>query len=108
MILLTRLRIRSRLGLLLVFSVVALAAVGGFAAWTIDREATRATAFIDSEFESLQMLGAVRTHMGDARRYEKDVLLTMGDEAATERFSQLWGQSLAATQQSLALVQALA
>lgn len=105
---LARLRIRSRLLVLLMFSLLALAAVGGFAAWTIDREATRATEFIDSEFESLQVLGAVRTHMGDARRYEKDVLLTMGDEAATERFSQLWGQSLAATQQSLGQVQALA
>ena len=105
---LARLRIRSRLMVLLVFSVLALAAVGGFAAWTIDREATRATHFIDSEFESLQVLGAVRSHWGDARRYEKDVLLTMGDEAATERYSQLWGRSLAATLQSLAQVQTLA
>jgi methyl-accepting chemotaxis protein len=105
---LARWRIRSRLVVLLVFSLLALAVVGGFAAWTIDREAARATAFIDSEFESLQVLGAVRTRMGDARRYEKDVLLTMGDEAATERYSQWWAQALADTRQSLAQVQALA
>ncbi len=105
---LAHLRIRSRLLVLLVFSVLALAVVGGFAAWTIDREATRATHFIDTEFESLQVLGAMRTHWGDARRFEKDVLLTMGDEAATERYSQQWSQSLAATLSSLAQVQALA
>ncbi|HCX82455.1 MAG: hypothetical protein A3E00_02825 [Curvibacter sp. RIFCSPHIGHO2_12_FULL_63_18] len=105
---LARLRIRSRLLVSLVFSVMALAALGAFAAWTIDREATRATAFIDSEFEALQALGALRTYLGDARRYEKEVLLTMGDEAATERYSQQWGQSLAATQLSLAQLQGLA
>ncbi|MFM6992912.1 MAG: methyl-accepting chemotaxis protein [Rhodoferax sp.] len=108
MVSLARWQIRSRLVVLLVFSLLALAAVGGFAAWTIGREAARATAFIDSEFEALQGLGAVRTRMGDARRFEKDVLLTMGDEAATERYSQWWAQALADTRQALAQVQARA
>ena len=83
-------RIRSRLLLLLVFSVLALVVLGAFSSWTITREAARATDFIDLEFTSVQALSEVRAAVGNARRYEKDIFLTMGDEKETSQYEQLW------------------
>jgi methyl-accepting chemotaxis protein len=108
MAMLARLRIRSRLLLLLVFSVLALLALGTFSAFTIKTEASRATAFIDSEFEAVRALSDVRATVGNARRFEKDIFLTMGDENDTERFIKLWKAELVLVRQSIARSQALA
>ncbi len=105
---LVRWRIRSRLLLLLAFSVGALALVGAFAAFTITREAQRATDFIDAEFEAVQTLGDVRTALGNARRAEKDIFLTMGDEQETEQFTAQWSAEVARTREAIARTQALA
>jgi methyl-accepting chemotaxis protein len=80
--------------LVLGFSVAALSVVGGFAAFSIASGADLAGRFIDTEFQAVQVLGAVRTGLGDVRRAEKDVLLHMGDEADTERFTRIWNQNL--------------
>ncbi len=101
-------RIRSRLLLLLGFSVLALGLVGGFSAWTMQREADRATAFIDTEFESVRALADVQAAIGNARRYEKDILLTMGDEQDTERTTALWKSEVEAVGQTIARTRALA
>jgi methyl-accepting chemotaxis protein len=108
MVWLARWRIRSRLWLLLAFSVGALALVGAFAAFTITREAQRATDFIDAEFEAVQTLGEVRTALGSARRFEKDIFLTMGDEQETEQFTAQWSAEVARTREAIARTQALA
>jgi methyl-accepting chemotaxis protein len=105
---LARLRIRSRLLLLLTFSIVALMGLGTFAAFTIQTEASRATAFIDSEFESVRALSDVRAAVGSARRFEKDIFLTMGDEKDTERFTELWNAEVVHISQSIARSQSLA
>ena len=86
--------IRARLLLLLVFSVAALAVLGLFSAWTIQVGAGQAAGFIDGEFESVRALSAVRSAVGNARRYEKDLFLNMGDEKETERYTQLWTAEL--------------
>jgi methyl-accepting chemotaxis protein len=83
-------RIRSRLLLLLVFSVFSLVVLGGFSSWMIKREADRSTAFIDVEFASVQALSDVRAAIGNARMYEKDIFLTMGDEKETAHYVGLW------------------
>lgn len=72
--------IRNRLGVLLIFSAVSLCVLGGFSSWTILRVSTQATGFIDHEFEAVRVVGEVQTAIGNARRFEKDVLLTMGDD----------------------------
>lgn len=108
MTLLANLRIRSRLMLLLVFSVVALVGLGAFASLTIKREADRATAFIDGEFESVRAVSDVRFAIGNARRYEKDVFLNMGDEAQTERYTGLWNGEIVAIRKAIAHAQDLA
>ena len=108
MAVLTRLRIRSRLLLLLVLSVLALVALGAFSSFTIKTEADRATAFIDTEFEAVRALGDVRAAIGNARGYEKDVFLTMGDERETERYTGLWTAEVEHVRQAIARSAALA
>lgn len=83
-------RIRSRLLILLVFAVAGMAALGIFSAWTIQAGSGQATAFIDTEFESVRALSDVRAAVGNARRYEKDLFLNMGAEDETERYTKLW------------------
>jgi methyl-accepting chemotaxis protein len=99
---LAKLQIRTRLFGLLIFSTAALLALGFFSAWTIQRGASHATDFIDVEFASVQALSDVRSAVGNARRYEKDVFLTMGDEAATEKFVKLWTAEVDAIATSIA------
>ena len=108
MTILARLRIRSRLLLLLTFSLVALVALGAFCALTIQTEATHAKAFIDSEFESVRALSDVRAAVGGARRFEKDVFLTMGVEQDTQRYTVLWSAEVSKIAQSIARIQSLA
>ena len=100
-------RIRSRLLLLLVFSVLALVLLGAFSSWTITREAARATDFIDLEFTSVQALSEVRAAVGNARRYEKDIFLTMGDEKETAHYEQLWRGELDKVRASVKRAQAV-
>jgi methyl-accepting chemotaxis protein len=105
---LARLRIRSRLLLLLVLSVLALVALGGFSSLTIKVEADRATDFIDTEFESVRALSDVRAAIGNTRRFEKDIFLTMGDEKDTERYTALWKAELHQVDQTIARTRSLA
>jgi methyl-accepting chemotaxis protein len=102
-----RLSIRTRLGVLLVFSVLSLWLLGGFSSWTILRIAGQATGFIDHEFEAVRVVGGVQTAISDARRFEKDVLLTMGDDQATERFTAQWAAEIARIRAELLVLRSL-
>jgi len=97
-----RVSIRNRLGVLLVFSALSLCLLGGYSCWTILRMANQATGFIDHEFEAVRVMGDVQTAIGNARRFEKDVLLNMGDDLATTRFTKLWTAEIALVRQGLA------
>ena len=107
MLRLSALKIRSRLLLVLGFSVASLALVGAVAAYAIASGADLAGRFIDTEFQAVQVLGDVRTGLGDVRRAEKDVFLHMGDEADTVRYTGLWAQALARTQDAIGRAKAL-
>ena len=99
--------IRTRLGALLVFSVLSLWLLGGFSSWTILRISGQATGFIDHEFEAARVVGGVQTAISDARRYEKDVLLTMGDDQATEHFTALWATEIQRIRAALVTLRSL-
>ena len=92
--LLSGLRIRARLLLLLTFSVMSLVLLGLFAAWTIKDGAEGAGVFIEVEFETARALSEVRAAVGGARRYEKDIFLNLGNEAETDRYTKLWTEEL--------------
>jgi len=99
--LINRISIRTRLMGLLVFSVVFLCLLGAFSTWTILRLSEQATDFIDHEFETVRTVGSIQTTVRDARRYEKDVLLTMGDDGETEKFTRLWDSAVTSTRNEI-------
>jgi methyl-accepting chemotaxis protein len=101
-------RIRSRLLLLLALSVFSLFALGAFSSMTIKQETDKATAFIDGEFESVIAVSEVRSSIGNARRYEKDVFLNMGDEKETERYIQSWNAEVTNIRKAIGHAQTLA
>ncbi|WP_168224774.1 methyl-accepting chemotaxis protein [Rhodoferax aquaticus] len=105
---LANLRIRSRLVLVLVFSVLALLLLGVFASETIQTETRRATSFIDQEFGAVQVIGEVRVAMANARRYEKDLFLNMGNDEETQRFTGLWAAQVQAVRDAIGKAKPLA
>lgn len=102
MTLINRMSIRARLRSLLVFSIAFLCILGAFSSWTILRLSSQATGFIDHEFEMVRTVGHIQTTVRDARRFEKDVLLTMGDDAETEKFTNLWDSAINNTRTAIA------
>jgi methyl-accepting chemotaxis protein len=93
--LLSQLNIRQRLlsitGVLLTITLL----LGAFSFFVLTRETGRTEAFINREFAALEALGDVRAGLGNARRFEKDVLLNLGDEAQVKRYRQQWEGELA-------------
>jgi methyl-accepting chemotaxis protein len=94
MTLLDRLTIRQRLLGLTAVLLLLLLALGGFAYATLDRETDRSATFIGREFAAIKLLGDVRTGLANARRYEKDVLLNLGDEKEVARYRKQWDAEL--------------
>ena len=89
-----RVTIRTRLMTLLIFSVAFVWILGAFSSFTIQGIAHQATSFIDNEFEAVRVVAGIQVAIRDARRYEKDVLLTMGDDDASARNAQLWAAEI--------------
>jgi methyl-accepting chemotaxis protein len=94
MTLLDRLTIRQRLTGLTGVLLVLLLAIGALAYATLDRETDRSAAFINREFAAIELLGDVRTGLANARRYEKDVLLNLGDDKEIARYRKQWDAEL--------------
>jgi methyl-accepting chemotaxis protein len=93
--------IRARMILLLVFAGLAILSLGLFSSLTIKRQTAEAANFIASEFESVAALSEVRAAVGNARRYEKDVFLNMGDDKETERYTGLWTAEIAGIRKAI-------
>ena len=98
-----RLQIRSRLLLLLLVFGVVVAALGVQGWLQLSGEARQADDMLKHNVSVMHHLGDLRAGVGNARRYEKDLFLNMGDEAATERYRKLWS---AEVENILALVEA--
>lgn len=96
-----RMQIRQRLWLVLCLALLGLALVGGFAAHTIALQAQRAAAFIDTEFQAVQVLANLRAGLGLLRQSEKDVFLHMGVEEETNRYSTQWHAAMQQTRQDI-------
>ena len=101
-----RIPIRSRLLALLAFSVTFLWLLGGFSSFTILRLSGLATGMIDHEFETVRTVGAVQAAIRDARGFEKDVLLTMGDDQETDKDTRLWAAEIQKAHAGIAALQA--
>ena len=100
-----QLSIRARLLTLLAFSVTFLGLLGGFSSFTILRLSGLATGVIDNEFETVRTVSAIQAAVRDARGFEKDVLLTMGDEAETDKYTQRWTAEIKRARDGIGLLQ---
>lgn len=89
-----RFQIRSRLLLLLMVFGSVLAALGLQSWLQLSREAAQADETLKRNVSVLHHLGDLRAAVGNARRYEKDLFLNMGDEAATERYRKHWANEV--------------
>jgi len=99
--------IRTRLITLLVFSVAILWVLGSFSSYTILRISQQATSFIDNEFEAERVVGDIQVAIRDARGHEKDVLLTMGDDAESEKNAHLWAADIAHVRKGITTLHSL-
>jgi methyl-accepting chemotaxis protein len=91
---LTSVLIRTRLLLLLAAMSVVAIGLGLYGALQLSREADRADATLQSNMTAVRSLGEMRAGVGNARRYEKDMFLNMGNEEHTERYRKLWAKEV--------------
>ncbi|HWH74388.1 MAG TPA: methyl-accepting chemotaxis protein [Methylibium sp.] len=87
---LAALLIRTRLLLLLALSSLVLVALGLYSGLQLSLEAQRADDTLRSTLAAVGLLAEIRAGVGNARRYEKDQFLNLGDEEQTERYRKLW------------------
>jgi methyl-accepting chemotaxis protein len=87
---LTALFIRTRLLLLLALSSVVLVALGLYGGIQLSLEAQRAGDTLRGNLAAVGLLAEIRAGVGNARRYEKDQFLNLGNEEETERYRKLW------------------
>ncbi|MGA0609428.1 methyl-accepting chemotaxis protein [Caldimonas sp. KR1-144] len=87
---LSDLKIRTRLMLLLALTCLVAVALGVYAGLQLSREAERADATLRTNMAAMRALGDVRTGVANARRYEKDQFLNLGNEEQTEHYRKLW------------------
>jgi methyl-accepting chemotaxis protein len=98
------LSIRARLIMLGLAALMALITVGGLGSQSLYRVKSEFADFAGHEFVAQGRLIALRTHMGDMRRYEKDVFLTIDDVDKSRSYQAKWKQAVADTQGVLALL----
>ena len=89
---LTSILIRTRLLLLLAAMSAVAVGLGLYGALQLSRETERADAALQSNLSAVRTLGEMRPGVGNARRYEKDMFLNLGNEEHTERYRQLWAK----------------
>ena len=86
---LTSLLIRTRLLLLLAAMSAVAVGLGLYGALQLSRETERADVALQSNLSAVRTLGEMRAGVGNARRYEKDMFLNLGNEEHTERYLSL-------------------
>jgi len=101
------LSIRARLILLGAGALLALLAVGGLGSYSLYRVQSEFSDFAGHEFVTQGRLIALRSHLGDLRRYEKDVLLTIDEVDKSKSYQAKWKQAVADSKATLSQLQAL-
>jgi len=101
-----QLSIRSRLILLGVSALMALLAVGGLGSYSLYRVQSEFSDFAGSEFVTQGRLIALRANLGNMRRFEKDVLLTIDEVDKSKGYQAKWKQAVADSKATLTQLQA--
>jgi methyl-accepting chemotaxis protein len=88
--LLSRISVRAKLALLVgaaCIGLVAVAAAGAAGTRLLSQGMQRT---VQTDFAAVQSVGDLRAHVGNLRRFEKDLFLHMGDEATFDRYLASW------------------
>ena len=99
--------IRTRLMALGLLSVLALLLIGGDGLWSMARIKKDFQHYVQQDVESLVQLSDVRAGVGNLRRYEKDMLINIGNDAAVRRYLQEWRKALDGVNRNLEAIAAL-
>ncbi len=99
--------IRTRLMALGLLSVFALLLIGGDGLWAMARTKQDFQHYVQQDVESLVQLSEVRAGVGNLRRYEKDMLINIGDDAAVRRYQGEWRKTFEGVNKSLDAIAAL-
>ena len=93
--------IRTRLMALGLLSVFALLLIGGDGLWAMARTKQDFEHYVRQDVESLVQLSEIRAGVGNLRRYEKDMLINIGDDAAVRRYQDEWRKAFEGVNKSL-------
>ncbi|OWQ93537.1 hypothetical protein CDN99_03485 [Roseateles aquatilis] len=99
--------IRTRLLALGLLSVLALLLIGADGLWAMARTKQDFQHYVTQDVESLVQLSEVRAGVGNLRRYEKDMLINIGDDEAIKRYRQEWQKTFEGVNQNLDAIGAL-
>ncbi len=88
------LSLRARLGVLGTLVVLALAVVGVVSAYSLRHLTQQFADFRDHEFTQQGQLVLLRQHLGNIRRYEKDVLLSIDEVDAAKSYQLKWRSAM--------------
>jgi len=99
--------IRTRLMALGLLSVLAMLLIGGDGLWAMARTKQDFQHYVRQDVESLVQLSEVRAGVGNLRRYEKDMLINIGDDAAVKRYHEEWRKTFEGVLRSLDVIAGL-
>ena len=94
--------LRARLGLLGAMVVLALSMVGAVSAYSLRHLNRQVADFRNHEFAQQGQLLHLRQHLGNIRRFEKDVLLSIDELDASKDFQKKWRSALQGAREALA------
>jgi methyl-accepting chemotaxis protein len=101
-----QLSIRSKLLAMGALSTAALLLVGGLGGLGLFQARQQFNAFVGQEFAAQTQLLKLRANMGDMRRYEKDVILSIDDSDKAKAYQLKWKTAFAGGQLALSALNA--
>ncbi|WP_279761006.1 methyl-accepting chemotaxis protein [Mitsuaria sp. GD03876] len=99
--------IRTRLLGLGLLSVLALVLIGGAGLWAMGSARSDFQRYVDQDVGALTELSEVRAGIGNLRRFEKDMLINIGDDGTVKQAQADWQKTYAGVIRSLDALSAL-
>jgi len=99
--------IRARLYALAAMAIAAMLLIGGYGLLSQRHSREDFSHYVDNDVEALTQLANVRAGVGNLRRYEKDLLINLGDAKATAKYHADWLSAFDKSIEGLKLIEKL-
>ncbi|RQO63022.1 hypothetical protein DBR47_00135 [Paucibacter sp. KBW04] len=99
--------IRARLYALAAMAIAAMLLIGGYGLLSQRHSREDFSHYVDNDVEALTQLANVRAGVGNLRRYEKDLLINLGDPKATAKYHADWLSAFDKSIEGLKLIEKL-